>query len=237
MSIWELLSAGIISSSLISPIMSVIDLSIIRTNVDKSSMKISLNNVIKDIKNRNIRFLYPCLIINSVYTPTFCSGNIIKEYNKKNNIDNNLSLILGTSFVNVYMMAYKDRKFCEIFGICNNRYDIKSYGLFMSGAMFTVYGNFVYKDVIMNKIKLYNIDDNINNFISSIIVSVGAQIFSTPFHILGLDYYRNKNQTLIHRFQNIKNIYSNVCLARMIRVVPAFGIGSYLNDYLKNKTI
>jgi len=237
MSIWQLLSAGIISSCVISPIMSIIDLSIMKTNLEKTNIKSSMIKIVKDIKNKNLKFLYPCLIINSVYTPTFCSGNVIKDYNKKNNIDNNISLVLGTSFINIYTMAYKDKKFSEIFGMKNNNYTMKSYSLFMIGSMFTIYANFIYKDNIMNKLKIYGFDDNKSNFISSIIVSVGAQIFSTPFHILGFDYYNRNNEILTNRFTNIKNIYYSVCIARMTRVIPAFGIGSFLNDYLKNKTI
>jgi hypothetical protein len=79
---------------------------------------------------------------------------------------------------------------------------------------------------------------------SSFLLPITAQLISTPFHILGMDIYNTNisgfttHTTHIHniwqrRWQQIMKNYSHVCLSRILRIIPAFCIGSFVNDSLK----
>jgi hypothetical protein len=232
----ELILSGLLSSTAISPIMSLIDLSIIKSNITKKNIKNSYFEIISDIYKNKIKIVRPLLIINSVYTSTFCSANLIKYYSTKYNINTKIPLIVGTAGINIYMMAYKDKEYSKIFGIKSHKYSFKSYSLFTIGAMFTVYGNFILKNDVKNKLDSH-LSNHLSNLLSSILVTTSAQFFSTPFHILGLNYYQKVDDGLISRIKNIKKLYWTVCLARMFRILPSFGIGSTLNDYLLNNII
>ena len=64
------------------------------------------------------------------------------------------------------------------------------------------------------------------------------QLLSTPLHLHGLDLY-NRNTTLSvnERIAFIKKEYAKTALARMARILPAFGIGGVLNKKIRKEGI
>ena len=57
-----------------------------------------------------------------------------------------------------------------------------------------------------------------------------VQVFSTPLHLLGLDFYnRNGNTTLGERWAVVRKAWAVSTLARLCRIVPAFGVGGVVN--------
>lgn len=56
-----------------------------------------------------------------------------------------------------------------------------------------------------------------------------VQFVGTPIHLLGLDIYNRENQTMLSRYLYIKNIYLSSLILRMLRFLPAFGIGGIVN--------
>jgi hypothetical protein len=66
--------------------------------------------------------------------------------------------------------------------------------------------------------------------IAQFIAPAAVQVFSTPMHLLGLDYYnRNGTTTLLQRWNVVKRAWAVSCLARLCRIVPAFGVGGVVN--------
>ena len=75
---------------------------------------------------------------------------------------------------------------------------------------------------------------NESEIISSIVVPSAIQIFSTPIHILAIDIlYEKPNSNVVERLKNIKLSYRSVLFGRIFRAIPAFGIGSFINDMLR----
>jgi hypothetical protein len=58
-------------------------------------------------------------------------------------------------------------------------------------------------------------------------------VLSTPVHILALDKFEHPSSELRARVAVIARGFVSVCTGRMMRVIPAFGVGSYLNTTLK----
>jgi hypothetical protein len=62
------------------------------------------------------------------------------------------------------------------------------------------------------------------------IAPAAVQIFSTPIHLLGLDFYnRNGTTTLLQRWEMVRGAWAVSCLARLCRIIPAFGVGGVVN--------
>jgi hypothetical protein len=102
--------------------------------------------------------------------------------------------------------------------------------------MMTISSAFILKQDMNDFLeKKYNITHNQADFISSMTLPIIIQCFSTPIHILSIDYLQKPDITFIERIKHIKNIYWSVCIGRMIRVIPAFCMGGFLNDLLLNK--
>jgi hypothetical protein len=170
--------------------------------------------------------------MNQVYFSTFGTANLMEYYSKQYSIPSHIPSIFATSTVNIIGMAYKDREYSHYFGITRQSLPWKSLLLSAMGAYITVYGQFVKRKEVEEKCLLY-FPSSVSLFLSSVIVSMGAQLFSTPFHILSMDLYQSPTRQISERIYKIKTMYSSICVGRMIRIFPTFGCGGYLNEKWK----
>ena len=232
--------SGFFSSTFISPFMAVIHISIIKSQIDKNNLKQSYKNVINEYNGK--KFMKPYCIMNMVYSSTYITANITQTYCKKNNIDYNIPTLFFTSIVNMFMIAYKDKEYSKLLikknitgsnPVIKINFPIKSYLLFGMRDITTIFSSFVMKQDLVHKLEKYT-SHNVADLSASFLLPISAQLISTPLHILAIDFYNNPNNNLNNRLQNIKKLYKNVCFGRMIRVIPAFGVGGFLNDYLNN---
>jgi hypothetical protein len=66
--------------------------------------------------------------------------------------------------------------------------------------------------------------------IAQFIAPAAVQVFSTPLHLLGLDFYnRNGATTMAERWTAVRGAWAISTLARLCRIVPAFGVGGVVN--------
>jgi len=65
-----------------------------------------------------------------------------------------------------------------------------------------------------------------------------VQIVSTPLHLLGLDMYnRSGNIGWGDRWTAVRKNWGVSALARMCRIVPAFGVGGVVNEKVRKGLI
>jgi hypothetical protein len=243
------IKSALISSACISPIMTIIDMSVIQSQIKHISFGKSLITTQKNIYNRTLPFFRPLYTMNFVYSATYITANCSNYLVKNNYIDSKFIVYNGkyivlfsTSLVNIASIAYKDIQYSKLFHNQNQqKVNLKgnhfnSYSLFAIRDMMTISSAFILKqdmnDYLENK---YNITHRQADFISSMTLPIITQCFSTPIHILSIDYLQKPEITFSQRLQHIKNIYWSVCIGRMIRVIPAFCMGGFLNDLLLNK--
>jgi len=229
--------AGLISSSIISPFMTLIDLSIIKSQIENIKLHKSTLITFKKFLNSKhslCKFIKLNNIMFDVYSATYITYNLTKQTN------NEFLTLALTTFVNSVSIIYKDIKFNKFINIKKSPL-LKSkslipYFLFGLRDMITVYSCFNSNkfliDNLSNNNYLLNKNKNLNEFIISLGTPAFAQIFSTPIHILAFDILNCKDAMLSQRLKSIKINYKNILTGRIIRVIPAFGIGSYLNSRL-----
>ena len=171
--------------------------------------------------------------MNGVYFSTYATANLSELYCKTNNIDNKLLTLTTTSLVNVIGIAYKDRQYIKLFENKSVSFPLKSYCLFALRDSFTIGSVFILKkDLVQLLHNKYGISYNLSDFLMSFTVPLLAQLFSTPLHILALDLYQKPNNN--NRINSIIKLYPSVCKGRIIRVIPSFCFGSYINDILRS---
>jgi len=95
-----------------------------------------------------------------------------------------------------------------------------------------LYACFIWKKDLINYLDKYMMH-NKSEIISSIVVPSTIQIISTPLHILAIDVYEKPYSNVVERFKNINLFYKSVLFGRIFRAIPAFGIGSFINDMLR----
>lgn len=220
-----------ISSMIISPVMTVIDLSVIKSQIDNLNFYKSIKITLNELKTKKINIKYPLFVMNNVYFLTYSTANITEKYCKKNNIDYKIPTLISTSIINIIMINYKDKEFLNIY---NTTYKFKkiSFFLFSIRDMLTIYSTFILKKDVNNKLLNYT-TDNKADFLSTLVTPIFIQIWTTPIHILSIDIYQRPKSNINERIKKIKNNYINVCLGRMLRVIPAFCLGGYINEKLK----
>jgi hypothetical protein len=173
--------------------------------------------------------------MNFVYSSTYITANLTDYICKKNNLDSRIPVLINTSLINIVTIAYKDIQYSKLFN-SPKKINKSSYGLFALRDVFTIGASFVLKKDLTNYLHTnYGIKYNVADFISSITLPVVVQLFNTPIHILSIDLMQqsdNNPMNIKQKIEHIKKIYWNVCIGRMIRVVPAFGIGGFINDMI-----
>ena len=235
MPLYELF-CGITSSLIVSPIMTIIDTSIIKSQLNKINFKTALLETTNDYSNKKIKFQKPFNIMFIVYSSTYSTANLVELYCKKNNIDYKIPTLIATSFVNITTIAYKDKEYSKIFNSQLNKFPKVSYGLFAIRDMLTISSSFIFKKDLINILNKY-MPSNTADFFASLTLPIAVQTISAPIHILAIDIYQRPNEKFKNRIDNIKNMYKTICIGRIIRVVPAFCIGGFINDMLRNRQI
>lgn len=72
--------------------------------------------------------------------------------------------------------------------------------------------------------------------IAQFVAPAGIQILSTPMHLLGLDLYnRSGKVTWGDRWLQVRRNWTVSALARMGRIVPAFGVGGVVNKKMRKR--
>ena len=213
--------------------MTILDTAIIRSQFENKKFNVVYKETIRNYINGTVKCYKPLKIMNGVYFSTYATANLSELYCKTNNIDNKLLTLTTTSLVNVIGIAYKDRQYIKLFENKSVSFPLKSYCLFALRDSFTIGSVFILKkDLVQLLHNKYGISYNLSDFLMSFTVPLLAQLFSTPLHILALDLYQKPNNN--NRINSIIKLYPSVCKGRIIRVIPSFCFGSYINDILRS---
>ena len=72
-------------------------------------------------------------------------------------------------------------------------------------------------------------------FASSFCTPVLSQVFTTPFHLLGLSIYNHDSASMAKHLAGLKETYPPTVLLRMLRIIPAFSVGGVANRYVRTE--
>ncbi|KAJ6015698.1 hypothetical protein N7540_010289 [Penicillium herquei] len=181
-----------------------------------------------------------------------------KVYPKIDHAIAGMTTFASTFFVNSSVGIWKDVKFAQLFGHNNNttspassstgpanstsppktvrsigrtRIPLATYSAFLLRDGLTIFGSFSLPAMLSG-----NIPDSIASqeylkiLIAQLAIPASIQLISTPIHLFGLDVY-NRPQVLPtkDRISRISRDWIGASLLRMCRIIPAFGIGGFLN--------
>jgi hypothetical protein len=235
MLIMEILSA-FVSASIISPVMTLIDSSIIYSQINNILFLEAAKKKALYYANDKKSFIRPHTIMFGVYFSTYSTANVVDHICTQREIDGRKYVFISTSLVNIIAIGYKDREYSRLFHQQKICFPRSSLILFALRDSLTICSSFIWKKDVSHLLERYmHMDKQKSDFVSSLIVPISVQLFSTPIHIYALDrYLRPQYIDVLGRLTHIKNIYKQVCMGRIIRVIPAFCIGGYLNDKLRS---
>lgn len=206
----------------------VIDLTLHRRHQSSESISTSLRYTLHALRFRQIPLIPSYYAMNRVYFFTFATANLTEAYPVPT-----LGAMALTTAVNITTMAQKDRIYASMWRAPTSTLQtlpFTSRALSTMGAMVTVYAQFVQRKPWEQELLRLGMNSSLATFVSSASISMAAQLVSTPFHLLSMDLYRYPERTWRQRLLSLTPAYLPVCIGRMLRVLPAFGGGGYLNE-------
>ncbi|RPA80883.1 hypothetical protein BJ508DRAFT_415142 [Ascobolus immersus RN42] len=244
-------SAGLAALG-VAPFVSMIDKAIIENASGRHDLFTSIKLSFKTLVTRpHIFITKPSFyLVLMVYSGTLFTSNVVDTLTSyKGGDTGDISLQTGsmskfamTSSVNIGLGLYKDSQFTRLFGTVTKPRAVphSTYGLFIARDVLTIFFSFIVPPLVSPLIpQSTNFGGLSKETVTQMLSPAICQVFSTPFHLLGLDMYNRMNEGKIQytwkqRWEVVRKNWSISALARMGKIVPAFGIGGVANKQLRD---
>ena len=130
--------------------------------------------------------------------------------------------------MNTTLGIFKDRYLAQMFGTGCTKFSKISYGLFVARDSIIVGSSFngplVLSPILQEKLGWgKELADTVTQLCPGL-----AQIFATPIHLIGLDFYNRPDIAFARRFDGLIRRMVEPLMARMARQIYVFGIGGIL---------
>ena len=194
------------------------------------------------------RFLFskPFALIFTLYTGTYLTANSIDTASSTLRNTSIASTTHGTakfaatSFANLSLCLWKDTHFTRLFSTTAPRpLPPASYALFTLRDCLTIFASFNLPPLLAPRMPTHLLPDGMKKLqsqsVAQFIAPAAMQVLSTPMHLLGLDFYNRTRIRFGERWALVRRAWASSCLARMGRIVPAFGVGGVVNTGLRRQ--
>ncbi|KAF2824447.1 hypothetical protein CC86DRAFT_354509 [Ophiobolus disseminans] len=234
------------AGALVAPIITMIDKGIIENASGRNSLGDSLKQSAKELLLRPHRFIgsKPFALIFSLYFGTYFTANTIDTISSTlhstppSSTTSGTPKFLATSAANLTLCLYKDNKFTQLFGSAGSSRPVPlpTFALFTIRDCLTIFASFNLPPLLAPRFEKH-MSDGVQAYMSSASVAqfvtpAAVQLVSTPLHLLGLDLYNRPGVGLgglDGRAAKVVRDWGMSAVARICRIVPAFGVGGVVN--------
>lgn len=216
--------------------------SIMENASGRRSLGVSLRSSLRDLllRPQNLLFSKPCALIFMVYGGTYLTANYLDtatstvQNKPATHVTSGTAKFASSSAANIGLCIYKDQVFVRLFGAGSPRpVSMPSYLLFGARDCLTIFASFnlppllgpVFSKHASQEIQKYATGQTMAQFAAP----AAIQVLSTPVHLLGLDMYNRPGLGWLERWNAVKKNWTVSTLARICRIVPAFGVGGVVN--------
>ena len=154
-----------------------------------------------------------------------------------------LLMFLGTTAANSSAALAKDRAYSRMFGSGVVSVPRTSYGLWLCRDLTVVGSSFLLPPTVARYIDAYRSGDDSHlastttppsaqsMAIAQFVTPLTAQLIAGPLHYMGLDYAnRSGNISFANRLAHLRAGLASVIPARMVRILPGYGMGGVWNQ-------
>ncbi|GMH97547.1 hypothetical protein TrST_g6725 [Triparma strigata] len=242
----SLLSADVlsafISSALLSPLVTIIDKSVTLSAAGSMTLGSALKKNALTLISNPMKFVTSpeYVWICGLYSATYIAANTITTYCTLTSRPSSSPKLIGTTLVNIYACVSKDAAFAKMFGSCApHSVPKRSLALFSLRDGGTIFSSFLLPQKLAAVFEVMGINHIQSLNVAQLTCPVVFQAVSAPIHLLGLDFYNRSPGELMGKTRMAASVdnYFPVVGARMLRVLPAFGIGGIGNRMLRAEMI
>ncbi|RSL56644.1 hypothetical protein CEP51_014355 [Fusarium floridanum] len=239
------------AASLVAPLIAIIDRSIMENASGRNTLAASIKSSLRTILLRPHTLLLskPTALIFCLYGGTYLTANAVDTASSTVSNRPASSVTAGTtkfaasSTANIGVCIYKDQVFVRLFGppgVTPRPVPMASYGLFALRDCLTIFASFNVPPLLGPYLD-QRFTDEVKKRVSGLYAAqfmapAMVQFISTPMHLLGLDLYNRPASgpagavvSLRDRWDLIRRNWLISSVARICRIVPAFGVGGVVN--------
>ena len=226
------------AATLVAPLITMVDQCVMENASGKRRMAASLRASLHGLLRRPRRFLAarPFRLIALLYAGTYLSANAIDSAHATLRrapaaaTTAGPAKFLATTAANLSLCLYKDAQFTRMFATGPPRpLPPATYALFALRDALTIFASFNLPPLLAPLLP------TASPTAAQFLAPAAIQLLSTPLHLLGLDLYNRPAPavSLAARLRKVRVDWLPSSLARMCRIVPAFGLGGVVNARLR----
>ncbi|KAI0486157.1 hypothetical protein F4859DRAFT_357617 [Xylaria cf. heliscus] len=236
------------AASMIAPVISIIDRSIMENTSGRSTLAASLKTSLRALTSRPLAMLFsrPVALIFVLYGGTYLTANALDTASSTicnqpaAHVSSGTAKFAASSTANVGLCVYKDQVYARLFGrpgAVPRPVTLPTYALFTARDCLTIFASFNVPPLLGPAVS-ERLGPGMRQRVSGETIAqfaapAAVQLFSTPIHLLGLDVYNRPAATAgvtwADRWALVRKNWLISCAARICRIVPAFGLGGTVN--------
>ncbi|KAH8159850.1 hypothetical protein CIB48_g8394 [Xylaria polymorpha] len=235
------------AASMIAPVISIIDRSIMENTSGRSTLAGSLKTSLRTLFSRPhaVLFSRPVALIFMLYGGTYLTANTLDTASSTARgqpatyVSSGTAKFAASSTANVGLCIYKDQVYAKLFGPGGppRPVALPTYALFTLRDCLTIFASFnvppLLGPAVSERLGAEMRRRVSGETVAQFVAPAAVQLFSTPIHLLGLDVYNRPTAagavTWADRWALVRKNWLISCAARICRIVPAFGLGGTVN--------
>lgn len=226
------------ASFLVSPLVSIIDKCVVNVTSTRKLLTAMGNATTDMIVAPSTFFGSKAFTMTfAVYFGTYTVANLSEVMLDRNRVTDDerrkALKVSAASAANISLLAWRDTVFARDFGggQAKRSTPMRTIGLFAARDSLTMYATFYVAPVAAEYlIKNHGVERNTAELSMALGIPMIAQFVTAPLHIHAMDFYNKPTGTFATRMAVINKEMPTVCFARGLRILPAFGIGSFSNN-------
>lgn len=216
-----------------------------------ASIKSSFQQLLRS--PRSILLSKPAGLIFMLYGGTYLTANTLDtatstvRAHQASHVTAGTTKFAASSAANIGLCIYKDQVFVRMFGppgAVPRPVPPVSYALFALRDCLTIFASFNVPPLLAPVIDA-RLSEQARRHVSGVSCAqfaapAAVQLISTPLHLLGLDMYNRPAATAAapgpswrDRWLQIRSTWAPSAIARICRIVPAFGVGGVVNTNVR----
>jgi hypothetical protein len=242
------LGCAFAASFLVSPIVSIIDKAIVQEISGAGHLMRSMGSASRELLVHpraffsGLGFRLTFVVYFGTYAAANCSEAALDFYKVKDENVRRTYKVGFASAANIGLLAWRDSVFSRAYSgpsaAARPRVPIRSVSLFAVRDTATMFATFCMAPKAAEYLTMeHDVNKEVAEISTSLTIPVVSQFLTAPLHIHAIDFFARPDATTANRVAQIQRELSKVCFARGIRILPAFGIGSYSNNKFRELTI
>jgi len=249
----DFIAAGAAGAT-VAPIITIIDKAIIENASNRATLTTSMRRSLLFLCFQPHRFVIsrPFALIFLLYTGTYSSANLLDTLTSTtaatpaSSVTHGTAKFATTSVANLSLCLYKDSQFTKLFGAATSTtrpVGLATYALFAARDCLTIFASFNLPPRIAPLLPLskrFEEKAMSRASVAQFLAPAALQVFSTPLHLLGLDLYNRPMGEVVslrNRAAKVWHDWGKSAVARVCRIVPAFGLGGVINFKIRKSVM